>query len=296
MLTSELLDAIRQRAYMPSVVAVGADDATLLNTINEELRSYLVPFIMRVREEYLLKDYDQTVAQDVLSYRIPKRAMGGVIRGAYRVAGGEEIPLNRLDISNTWDIGYRLIGPNVVLNTGTIAVGETLRLRIFVRPGKVVLNASAAKVIGFAGSTVTGDAVPAGWTNADNFDVIQGNQFHELRLEDVDASAVTPGAGGTVVFSAAPSVAPVVGDYIAKTGEAPFPMVPEDLHPLLAQRCAVVWLSQAGNVDDLGRASKILADMEFAITGLISSRTHGDKVITNFEGLVPYYRRYISNG
>lgn len=291
MIASELLTVIRQRAYMPSVSATGSDDASLLRMINEELRTNLVPMVMRVREEYFLRDYDSTVLDGIFAYRVPKRAMGGIIRRAYRVDGsGTELPLNRVDIDDTWSVGYRLIGPNLVLNEGSVPVGETIRIRVFVRPGTLVTESECGRINNVVQGTgvITMDNVPTAFVTSAMYDAIKSNQFHELVFEDETISARVTGANGTITMNTGFTV-PDIGDYVALAGQSPYPMIPEDLHALLAQRVACVWLAQAGGGSDLQKALELLKAMGDDLTGLISSRTNGDKIIVNHQGLVGWW-------
>lgn len=291
--TTELLESIRQRAYAPSATTTGSSDTEFIAMANEELRSGLGPYLMKVREDFFVRSYSYTVLSTTNTYRIPSRALGANIKSIQHLdaSGNEQDFLNRLDDKDLDNDGYVIEGGSIILRNSPVPVGDTIRIKYYARPSKLVDSSRVFAITSLASSRFNGATVPLIFNTLDAIDVQRPNLVFENVYIDETPDSATAGVGGFVNIGETTYAA--VGDYVAKAGEAFFPQIPEDLHPLLAQRVATQWLSVSGDDGDYSKAKERLKVMEEELLGIISARADGDKVITvGRNGLVSGIRTY----
>jgi hypothetical protein len=77
--SADLIARVKRIAAVPSAGA-GFDDATILGLLNEEIDAVMVPFLVKLRGEYLLTYSDTAVDITTEFYAIPSRAIGGTLR------------------------------------------------------------------------------------------------------------------------------------------------------------------------------------------------------------------------
>jgi hypothetical protein len=277
--TASLIASIRRRGNAPSSSS-GWNDADFLAALNEELRSYVVPLIRRINEEYLVAYTDVSVVAGTARYRIPAAALGESLRdvGFLDPSTGEFLPLERVDPGNRSVIGgYYLENEDVVLwpapNTS-----DTMRLKYIRRPSKLVGD---ERVLERSGGTTTyaafGDYALDGETaesilgpliEAAGMDIVSARPGFRCIGEDIAVTYAT----NAFTWTGATSTDAEIGDYLCYAGESPVPQIPAEAHPLLAQATLCQYLRASGQ-PGLSEAEARRAQMEADIIGLFTPRT-----------------------
>jgi hypothetical protein len=294
--TSDVLVAsIKRRGSIPTSQNL-IKQADFYALINEELQSNLVPYLMSVREEYFVADFDYSIQLNKTTYRIPQRAIGGKLRDVLYVrVGGSAYPLPRLDeaevASNNNSLnGFYLFGNSVVLNPIPTNTSDTLRLRHFRRPNTVVDVSACGQVtaINTVTNQVTCSSVPTSFTTNVLCDFVKAQSGFECLQID---SPIVNISGSTITFSSLPTDL-AIGDWISLAGESPIPQIPQELHPLLAQLVTVKCLEALGDAGGLSVAQSKLKELQESLMHVIAPRVDGEmKKIKSSTSLISGLRR-----
>lgn len=298
--TTALLSDIKERASLPDN-DVRFTNALLLSAATKELREGIAPLLSNARSEHLVYPYSQAVTAGLATYRMPPRAVGGVLRDVafideseravrLRQLSADEIELiGRTDNQGT-PYAYWLQGYKVVL-VGEPNVAGTLSTPYYARPNKLILPtaASSTEAVILVSSvtynatldtlTLVYQGVPAAVMQVDgvSLDVVRATPgFETLATGAFAVTETDPGAEWTFVLSGVEEDPGVVsGDYLCLAGQAPVPQAPVELHGLLAVRTARRLLKAVG--DDRWQALEAdVADLEQKATTWLSPRVSGD--------------------
>lgn len=290
--TAGLISAIKRKASVPANQNLFTD-ADFAEILDGELRTYIVPLLMRVREEYLVTSSDTSIVSGTASYEIPAQAVGKKLRSLYQVTdAGDlvEIPrLNPEDIAIDRRLvrpyGYYVQGDNIVLYPSPTSSG-TLRMFYYRRPNKLVKTSYAAKVsnINVGANEVTCESVPSAWTTNTLLDCIDKEPSFKVNLEGTQASLI---AGYILTLPAATVALLEVGDWIAETGESPLPQAPVETFDLLEQAAILKVLEAMGDQSGgFQAAAAKLQQLEANVIDMISPRVDGNpKKITSNRGI-----------
>ncbi len=261
----DLLDQVRRGGSLPDASVTGTAGADLFAHADAELRDTLVPLMLGVREEFYERVFDITATAGVAAYRINKRAALSRLNTVQWVGDDSSLyNLVRFDPKQVADLrllagatgqpnGYYLEGSRVVLWPSPAGSG-TIRVRAFVRPGRLALLAATGSK---AATTVTGTAATSyvltvasghGWTTSTPIDVVSGTPSFEYLALDVTPTATD--ATTITLPGSAFSTAPAVGDYVCAPDTSPFIQLPVELHPALTE------LTVARVLRALGKASE----------------------------------------
>lgn len=286
--TVGLLASIRRRAMLPTATATGTADADLLALANDELQLRLVADLLKVREEYFVHAVDQTIVATQTKYRIPSRAIGAALRDVEAVdsAGAvrkldriaPEAKENYLD-GGTGTAGYYIQGNYVVLIPAADASLGTLRMTAAIRPAELTATAAdygtvtaintSTKAVTYTGS--------ASFTTSSVIDAVAARApFDPLSIDQTPTAA----SAGSVTYDTLP-VGLAVGDYLTTRDKSPVPQVPQEFHPILAQRVANTLMRALGDSEGLADGLVELERMEQDAGLLVETRTEGapEKII-----------------
>jgi hypothetical protein len=276
--TTELLASVKRRANIPSASGVFGD-AELLTMANEELRTYIVPLVLKHREDYWLASDIQTLTSST-SYPIPPRAVGGKLAelSVLDATGVHEYNLPRVSASDLQEassgfymdgMGVRLFLPNG--QTPTI-LGTTLRMRYYVRPGVLVATTSAAVVSSISGwPAITLSGGYATLTTPGTYDCV--GLASPFAMKTTFTGSIT---GATLTATTGDAARFAVGDWICNTDTSPVVQAPVEFHDLLAQKVAIKVLESKGMTEKLGSAREELGRMETDASNLITPRVDGE--------------------
>lgn len=295
--TTELLADVRRSGMFPANANVGTADADLLAHGDKEMQARLLPLVLGVREEFYIATKDYAITGGQGSYRIPPRSIGGRLRDVFMVqSGGTPRNLARIEPERMLELrvtqpgvpwAFYVEGNNIVLvPTPASTNGDTLRLKFFARPNRLVL-ASAARQI----STITANTpsagitritcasnVPSSFTTSVTYDIVRATPNFEHVGTDMAASTVSA-ANVHIAASLLPSdftTVNYVNDWLCLAEESPIPQLPAELGQLLAQRVLCRVLDSIGDIEALAPAERQAIDMEHAGAKLIQPRVEGE--------------------
>jgi hypothetical protein len=275
-------------------------DADFIAILASQLRTYITPLVMKVKEEYFVTSSTQAITSGTTTYPIPPDAVGGKLRSVqWRDASNNILDLPRLSIEQiSTDLqvvrpyGYTIEGDNIVLYPTPLTTA-TLKMYYYRRPNELVLESDAAKIISANGTTgeLICVAVPTTWTTASVLDAIDGKQGFGVLSESVTISSIA----GTSVF-VSPAVAALLeaNDYVSLHNTSPIPQIPVEAFDLLVQAGVVKCLE---SLSDGGDGTKLAAEqlmkMEEMVINLLTNRVESSpKKIVNNRGIWKSYRTW----
>ena len=259
-------------------------NAQMLTILNDEMKLTVSPLVMKLNEDYFIKDQDYTISTGT-SYKLPSRILGGKIRDIKLVdSSGGYTNLNRLfeEDRATNLTGYYLSRNSITLSPN-ITTG-TLRVTYFLRPSDLVLTASVAQILSIDSTTqVTVSSLPSTFTLSTPIDFIQSNDI-------LDINITIQGISGTsLTFTSIPTGL-AVGDYICLAGQSPVPLIPEDLHPILIQAALVVCLSSKKDKSASFEIEK-LERMKLSMVEMLDPRVESNDTKARGQGILSLFRR-----
>lgn len=280
--TTGLLASLKRRGMIPSTdEAFSTSD--FLALCDEELQSYIIPLLLGVREEFLVKNYDVTVTAGTANYLLPPRAIGRELRAVLLSTNGTDfVPLPRIEPTREHELGsgsgvagFKFENDSVVLVPGPQG-GETLRMKYFIRPNKLVATSAVATISSIdAGRTVitTTASIPSTFTTGLLVDVVHSDPGFSTLAMDLTTTATTSGTTITVT-TALPSTV-TAGDYVCLAQESPIAQIPVEMMPLLAERVAYKVLEALGNPRAVVQ-EKTAEKMAQEVLNLLSPRSQGN--------------------
>lgn len=244
--TSDLISNIKMRGSFPTANDLFSN-SDYLSILNDEMMNQVTPLITKLNEEFFLAYSDTSTISGTSTYRIPKRAVGSLLRDIQLIdAAGNVTSLPRLFEEDKYSttqgqLGYYVKGNQIVLSPTPTSSNYTLRLAYFRRPSKFVLTTACAQItsIDTVLNQVVVSSLPSTMTSGTSVDFVQGSSPYDLLGMDSSISSV---AGTTITFSSLPTDL-AIGDYISLAGEACVPMVPEEMIPFLVQAALCVCLA-----------------------------------------------------
>ncbi len=277
----DLITSAKRRAAIPTASATW-DSTAFLAVADEEVLTYCVPIVQRVREDYYLQQDEYSPLQNssgnIQYFRIPDRALGGTSRDVSVYDSNQnpiDIPRIMVDDLAMASWGYFALGANVgYINRTALTSPSKLIITYYLRPSALTLQANVAKVASFDANakTVTLATTPAGYAGNTSWDIIRGTPNFEMLTFDEPGTL----AAGVITFTATLPTDLAVGDWVALPGVTPVPQIPAEMHPLLAQRLAVKFLEAQGESEEFQRAAAVAARMEVDVTNLLTPRFAGE--------------------
>jgi hypothetical protein len=239
--SSQLISSLKIQGSFPT-----SDDlfstSDFLVLFNNQLKADITPLMLKLNEEYFLQYKDFPIAQNS-QYRIPQRAIGAKIRDLQIIdSGGNILRVNRLfeeDKSSNNPSGYYMKRNGIELSQDFTT--GTLRMYYFARPNELVSVSSCGQIqsINTGSNQVTLVSAPSTFSTNVVTDFVQATNPYDLLAYD---QIITGVSGTTISFASLPSDL-VVGDWLCLANQAPVPMLPDELHPVLIQSALCKCLS-----------------------------------------------------
>ena len=287
LIASKLIESVRNRAMIPDDITV-YDDESVLAILNEEIDVGLLDTLMTLFEDNITTHIDVPLTEG-RSYIIPHRAVGNKLRDLTYVDGHNTYELARIDISELpdyqYDDGYTgegtdvfyVEGDEVVLINPRFRDHAKLRMHFHIRPNYIVLEEKCAQITSINRTTglIQFNTIPKEFTGLLQADFIQNKSPNKILGIEIPVTNVSISTRSLVVD---PSQIPSrlqVGDWVCFPEQSPFPNVPTELHPVLAQRAAVHILEAIGDSESLGAALRKLNQMEKSVQKIIDDRVEG---------------------
>lgn len=278
--TTGLLANIKRRAMLPDTSEALAT-ADYLALADDEIQTFIVPFMMKLSEEYFVTTKDVSVTSGTANYGLPERAIGGKLRDLLYVDSSSSIySIPRIEpesLDTTPNpqtavgvpTGYYFRGTDVVLYP-TPGSSGTLRFVYFQRPNRLVATSEIIDTLAsgdtIGASTITLNTTPL--TSGAKYDIVENIAPFRI-APDITASSTSGLPTGTTTY---PWIAN--GCYICEQYESPVAQLPPEIHALLAQRVAFKALEALG--DPKAAVAKQIADeMAAGLSAVMSPRNEG---------------------
>lgn len=292
LIASKLIDSVRERAMLPDDNYEYGDE-TILNTLNDEMDTGILPDLLKIHEEHLVTYLDvdpHEINETGYRYIIPSKAIGSKLRDAGFIVGNKYYELSRVSLGEISDYkaGYslsQLLGVNLFYIQGDEIVvlnpsqAGTFRVRMYfhLRPNEIVLEKNCAKIINIDRETGTLQlqSVDKSLSDLSQIDFIQGNNPNKILTIDKKIDSINV---NTRTIRINPEYIPSrlkEGDWVARTGESPFPNIPLELHKVLAQAAAVKILGELGDTQNYSIAKSELDKMVKSVMGMMDDRVEG---------------------
>lgn len=266
----------------------------IIEILDEEMRTTVLPLILAAREEFYVQNYDQTLVSGTYNYTIPQRASFATWRDVVYVdVNGNEINMTELapeyvkisypvgGLPPLYVYGFILNRDRVTLwpPNSTVPTQYSLRMKIKRRPNHLTSVDNCAQVTavspGTSQVTLDGNGDTT-WTTSTTFDVIPNYpQFTSLG-DDLTISAISQGTPTATVltFNSYPTGI-AVGDWVCPATLSPIPQIPYDMFPLLSQRGVIRCLEALGDSQGLQVAERIYQDNAADFARTVSPRIEG---------------------
>jgi len=288
-----ILDEIKLTGMVPTSQNTFTE-ARFQTLINREIRTHILPMMLKLRENYFSYDDDRSPSSSGLA--ISTRAIGGKVQNVALIEGTNRLDLPWISEEDQIDTdespvskpGAYIKGNVLYVKPATSHGYSTVRMSIFLRHGKVVPEDEAAQITaidtGTKTLTFTSGTVPTAWTTSNTFDLIQANpQFDSLAIDQSISSVTTT----SMVFSSTLPTRLAVGDWVAKAGETPIIQLPVELHSYLAQLVANQCLKNSPHTKAYEAGVEEIKNMRKDIIALFSPRIEKEgKSIKNRTGML----------
>jgi len=270
--------------------ATSLSDPELCSLLQDGLRSYIVPLVKRVRDEWFVSGGSTLTPNSAGRITIPN-SVGSTVRTVSWLNNGIYVPLPRIEPENALPllnqcagqpIGYVLKGYElqvVPANVGSVQ----LFIEFMDRPASLVLDEEAGLIAEHSGLALTLAAVPLAWqTEAPTeVDIINSESPFSTVAERVEVVSLV---GDVLTLTGISSALVEDGFWVSDVGTSPFPNIPIELHPLL-QRSVVTELYAGWGDKRLQGSMKVQEKLEGDLRATIAPRTQGSaRPIVNKSG------------
>jgi len=270
--SAKLIEAIKRNTQIPTSQR-RFENSDFLAFLNEELNLKITGILLALRQDYYVTTIDIPLVASQSAYDIPGSAVGWKLESIGYLDSDSKyssIPMISRSQRGKYDGIQNANSPSAVYIMGNILytvpdmgadVTGSLSLDLVRIQNELVLPTSCGEIsiVTDTGTDyqMTVDTVPI--ADGDTCDVISGtNPFNII------ARGVTAGVAGnviTVTYGDDFERAPVAEDYVCIQGQTPYPNIPEDFHPVLAQAAAARCMAAASDVKGLQAQSLSLNDM-----------------------------------
>lgn len=286
-LANDLVTSVKRRCNVPTA-QVTFQLADFLALADEEIRSKLLPLILKHMEEFYVFPVDQTVVINQAEYPIPSRATAMSLRDVMIVSSTDPDTRVGLERLNPEDLyagmsgngrflvkknGFYLQGNSVMLYPTPQQNIDVLRMLIYMRPSQLVDVATCGLItaIDTVAKTVTVQTLPSNITLQTPIDFVKAQPGFNCTAID---QTITGIASNVLSFSALPSTL-ALGDYVCQANQSCVVQVPVELQPLLFQYVVVRVLAAQGDQTNLKAAVAELESLEKSAGLLLAPRVSG---------------------
>lgn len=249
--TTELIAEVKRLWLGPSSALLQTTDDDILGHANRVIEEEIMPRLIDLQENYLVREERITITSGTTKYRLPKRSFNTqLVDVIWRQSAGQQpIPVNWIDRqdrnyypSSSKPGDCYLEGDYIVLYGDP---GGILEIGFSFRPGKLVTadNWRTIATVTPATKTITlTSTAPSGWSTSSTFDIHSALSSHEIEQWDLTASTVS---GTTITFNEEIDTTvfgrhlPAAGDYVCLAEKAAAPMLPQGLHGVVVRGTVV---------------------------------------------------------
>ena len=309
---SSLVARVKLQELIPNSDVTFTDDQ-VVDLMDQELQSYIVPLVQGCRQEHFVVTKDivlppVTGQVNVTNWiELPDEATGLSLRDVYVTDNlGNFANIPRLSpeqvASRSMMVWWGTTNPNTSFGVGgfylqgnrlylypyTLANGRPMRLTFNKRPAKLTKTTNCAQVTAISGDTITLGVTINNWTAGSYVDFVQNALPHDYVIDQsatqalytspVALRAVMVGAraGNTLTFDSGVTANLRVGDWVCDYAFAPFAqLIPIEASNVLVQAVATRLLEALGDREGQDMAVKKLMKMSKDLVSLITPRVQG---------------------
>lgn len=306
--STQLLEKIKRAVTVPAS-QIRFSDANLLEFADEETEATILPMLLSLRQEYLVKSRLVPIVEEQAAYKIPYRAIGRNLRELKLVTSDGQFikSLAHITLEDSQrfspnifgePLGFTIQGENVVLLPTPESSNGSYNIKMYyeLAPGALIDPDEAGVITAFDLDTgiVTIASAIAGFASTVAMDIIDAKTGNSTLAEGITNVSVS---GTTITFTAADLPSDMsVGDYVTLAGETPVIQLPEELHQALVQAVVCRILEAQGDFEGLQAAEAKLEKKITAAQVLLTPRVEGNPlVVINRNGLLrqrPYNYRF----
>lgn len=292
--TTSLLSRWRLRSTLDGT-ETDYTDAVGMDICDQVIRQKIVPKIIAVNADYFLIFVDIAVTSGRYKYPIPSRAYLGKIHSMYFL-NSSKTTYQLLTFTDQRLIGLQQSGSpeNHMITDNAIVLGNIsstagyLRLYYPYRPSALVATTACMAVTGRTAGKLEGTPVGT-WTTNDKFDVVSGTSPFELIHASLTASSVT----GGVTFTESELDTDRLDDggtyYVTLERESCFPMIPEDMHYVLADLASCPVLENIGDEGWRDRYQTTMLELNDIVSACIMRKQTEFKPVLNQFSFMRYF-------
>jgi hypothetical protein len=297
--TDSLLTMLRLLPLMPSVQALFSD-ADLVNIMDFEMGSKILPLIDNQAEEYFVTRADMPYTTSQTVFPLPIRATADKLRSvSFFDNSGNEVRIPRLrpeDIMSNVNAtglainpalwGFYLENNNVILYLSSVNGGSNafpfLRFRFVRMPSTLVQEAACGQITAVSGNVITVNAVPSTFTISATYDIVSNSP--QMFVSKGDDLTVTSIVGNNITFTSLPMATPPVqgpqiGDWVCLALQSPIPQIPfKPGFQFLLQLSAAKCLEIHGDTQGFNIAMSQAADMKEFFISVLTPRVDANVI------------------
>lgn len=287
-LSSDLITSVKRRCNVPTSQNT-FQTADFLALADEEIRSKLLPLVLKHMEEFYVATLDYNVGINQTVYAIPPRATAMALRDVQIVSSTDpdtRVGLERLNPEDMYagisgnarflvkKNGFYLQGNSVILYPTPRQAIDILRLSYYTRPNQLVDANTCGLVTGVntGARQIMVSVLPSNITASSTVDLVRAVPGFECTAIDQTISGIVSNV--ITMTSALPSNIQV-GDYVCPQYQSCVVQVPVELQPLLFQYVVVRILAAQGDQTNLKAAVAELETLEKSAGLLLAPRVSG---------------------
>jgi len=303
--TTDFIADVQRSGMLPSSAPLGLAAADILAHGTKELRTFIYPEIMKVREEYYVNEYRLSLTSPFgattpitrASLKIPSRALGNKIRDVYFLRGGimtnltrvesERLPNIKFNITNTGEPwGFIVSGGRLELVPASTNTTSTFVLNCVTRPGKLVtagtpcFQATTITATGTAGKFTFDFGTAHAFVLNQKVDLIRQDSPYEYRLVAATVAAVATNSVEITVSNMydfdGTTPANEVGIWVTPEDQSPVVQCPDELYHTCVQATVARCLQASGFMEEAQAAREDAMRMLQDALILISPRVEGE--------------------
>lgn len=256
--SEELINEVRARSVTNDTDSPGWTDDDMLLYLNGEMLNEIIPQVSKLQEEFMVITELVSTSAASQTVKVPSRAVGNSLRDLLLVDGNDRLNIPHVNRENLAQFeidrgqddtirGYFL--ENTRVRFLGQAQGQDFEMAYRFRPSQLVLATSYRTVTVVSGLDVTlsGTDLPSEFVVGALVDIHGATSGAEIKTWD---NAITNVVGQTLTLTSPidgtdpregrPEVE--VGDYCAPAEQCAIPMLPREVHQILAQAavCRVI--------------------------------------------------------
>lgn len=291
--TTSLIKTILRRASIPNDQSTFTDD-DIIEMMNEEFMSNVLPVVLKVHEEYYVTPQDFDIDPVTRRIQIPYRAIGNRLREVHYIDGnGSSFNMSKIALEDLPDhsdsynynkpLSFHIENDEIVLLGNQESSAGQIRMFFFMRPNKLVTDDRVPSIVSLAvyddaGTSKTDlilSSFPTVFTAGADYDFIAKRTPNKLRAYDKATTAVDSTLKKVTFLTADIPTGLAEGDFLALAEETHVPQLPVELTPILSQRTAIKCLEAMGDTEAMSNASRELNTLENNAYTLIDNRVEG---------------------